>query len=293
MKGIIILLCAVLVLIVSAGSAYGAQGPDVKREIVYCSHQGETPAMDIYYPDSADRPAPAVLYIHGGGWYSGDKASGTCRDVIHALTARGFLVAAVNYRLAPRYEFPAQIEDVRCAVRFLRANASELGLDPDRIGAFGESAGGHLAALLGVTGDTCLFEPDCDCTEQPVRVQAVADMFGPTDLAGFFSRQSAMFMEHTFGAVSTESRILKEASPVTHVSGDAPPFLIIHGEKDEQVLPEQSEKFYAALSANQVPVTYISVKNAGHNLVPCGGRLDPGRPEIIRSIVSFFENSLK
>jgi acetyl esterase/lipase len=114
--------------------------------------------MDIYYPRKASGPVPIAVYVHGGAWAVGDKTWVTAPLDIEELIDRGYMLCAIDYRLAPRYKFPAQIEDVKCAIRFLRANASKYGIDPTRIGAWGESAGGHLVALLGVTDSSAGLE---------------------------------------------------------------------------------------------------------------------------------------
>lgn len=236
---------------------------------------------------------PAILYVHGGGWTKGDKRAGAGAEDIPELVSRGYLVAAVNYRLAPQYKFPAQIEDLKCAVRFLRANAAAYGIDPDHIGAWGGSAGGHLVALLGVTDATAGFEGSGGYASQSSRVQAVVDMFGPTDLTAVFQGAAPPLMEQVFGITDKNSDIIKRASPVTWVSSDDPPFLILHGEKDALVPLSQSEKFYDRLVATGVPATLTMVENAGHGFAPAGGTIDPSRTEITGLVADFFDQYLK
>src|SRR5207253_7695708 len=135
---------------------------------------------DVYLPTvRVSGPSPVVMYVHGGGWTSGDKSwvDGVLKE--SEFTGRGYLVAAVNYRLAPQYRWPAQIEDVKCAVRYLRANAATYNIDPNRIGAWGTSAGGHLVALMGLAGPDAGLEGKGGNPDQSSRVQAVVDMFGP------------------------------------------------------------------------------------------------------------------
>jgi acetyl esterase/lipase len=265
----------------------------MEKDVTYCAVDGIALKMDIYYPRTASRPAPAVLYIHGGGWYTGDKTTGAGQHDISTLTAHGYLVAAVNYRLAPRYKFPAQIEDVKCAVRFLRANASVYGLDPGHIGAMGDSAGGHLASLLGVTGTKDIFEDSICYADQSSQVQAVVDMFGPADLKLTFERDKSPHMEHVFGTDDSKSDIIKQASPVTHISSDAPPFLIIHGENDDVVLLDQSNALYNRLKAANVPASLIIVRNCSHGFISVGDGMTPNRVEITNSVVEFFDRYLK
>ncbi len=292
-KGLFIILGVVLVAFLSARSAYGLQAPVVQRDVVYCNCQGIPLTMDIYYHKLARAPVPVILYIHGGGWYSGDKTTGTGREDIPELVGRGYLVAAVNYRLAPRYKFPAQIEDLKCAVRFLRVNAATYGLDPAHIGVFGDSAGGHLAALLGVTEENCRFDDALGWIKQSTQVQAVVDMFGPADLTLTFERDRSLLIEHVFGTSDPEDEIIRRASPVTYVSSDDPPFLIIHGNRDDQVLLNQSEELYQKLVSTGVPANFTVVQNSGHNFNPIGGSISPSRSEITTAIGDFFDQYLK
>lgn len=265
----------------------------VERDITYCTVDGVCLKMDVYYPLAACGPVPAVVYIHGGGWYSGDKTTGAGQDDIPTLVSRGYAVAAINYRLAPRYKFPDQIEDAKCAIRFLRATAATYGIDPMHIGVMGDSAGGHLAALLGVTSNNAMFEGSGGYANQSSRVEAVVDMFGPADLTLTFERDLSLHMEHVFGTSDYNSQIIKEASPVTHVSSDAPPFLIIHGEMDDTVLPEQSQELYHKLVTANVSADLIIVNNCGHSFVPTGNLMTPTRSEITNRIADFFDKCLK
>jgi acetyl esterase/lipase len=264
---------------------------EVERDVTYCIVGDLQLKMDIYHPTTAMTSVPALLYVHGGGWTKGDKASGW-RE-IWELVNRGYLVAAVNYRLAPEYKFPAQIEDVKCAVRFLRANAQSYGLESARIGAWGGSAGGHLVSLLGVTDASAGFEGSGGHSDQSSRVQAVVDMFGPSDLTQTFSGANPRILGQVFGARDAGSEILKRASPVTHVSSDDPPFLILHGEKDRLVPVTQSLKLYDRLRAADVPATLVIVKNARHGFAPAGGAISPSRAQITEMVANFFDQNLK
>lgn len=282
---------------------YAKQRPDVlkrlkesgrvDRDVTYCTADGVALKMDIYYPTNAQGSVPAAMYVHGGGWTSGDKRSGAGAVDIPELTARGYLVVAINYRLAPRYKFPAQIEDVKCAVRFLRANAERYGINPDKIGAWGGSAGGHLVSLLGVTDASAGFEGSGGYPEQSSRVQAVVDMFGPTDLTALFSRGGLQTLQQVFGITDPTSDIVRRASPVTWVSSDDPPFLILHGERDDVVPVSQSQIFYERLVAAGVPATLVIVRNAGHGFTPVGGSIRPTREELTRMMADFFDRHLK
>ncbi len=209
---------------------------------------------------------------------------------IPTLLEHGYVVVSIDYRLAPQWKFPAQIEDVKCAVRYLRVHSDDLGIDPDHIGAYGGSAGGHLVSVLG-TADDDAFSDDCSW-EASSRVQAVVDMFGPADFSKFnFNKADKAFQ--VFGASDVTDPIFAQASPVTWASSDDPPFLILHGDQDPVVPLEQSQSLYDHLQAVGVPVELVVVKNAGHGFKPTGGRIDPSRSEISEMIASFFDRWLK
>jgi acetyl esterase/lipase len=270
-----------------------AQTGRVDRNVTYCVADNVELKMDVYYPLNQGGPAPVAVYVHGGGWTSGDKSSGAGVRDIPELIARGYVVAAINYRLAPQYKFPAQIQDCKCAIRFLRANADKYGIDPDKIGAWGGSAGGHLVSLLGLTDANAGFEGAGGYADQSSRVQAVVDMFGPTDLTVLFNGASPRTLEQVFGTTDRTSEAIKRASPVTWVSNDDPPFLILHGELDELVPPSQSQLLYDRLIAAGLPATLVMVRNAGHSFAPVGGPISPTRAELTRMVADFLDRHLK
>jgi acetyl esterase/lipase len=258
----------------------------VEKDTTYCTVDGVELKMDVYYPSQNNGRFPVTMYVHGGGWSSGDKAQGAGAIEIPELQKAGFLVVSVNYRLAPEYVFPAMIEDVKCAVRSLRAHAEEYNLDPNRIGVWGGSAGGHLVALLGTSDESAGLDVG-EYLEYSSRVQAVVDMFGPADLTVQFNGgyESARRVFGDFDAAL--------ASPVTYVTADDPPFLMLHGEKDALVPIEQSEILLAALQSVGVPAELVPVVNANHSFKPDGGQISPSRKEIAQLVVAFFEETLK
>jgi acetyl esterase/lipase len=211
---------------------------------------------------------------------------------IPAMTGRGFAVAAVNYRLMPEDPFPAEIQDVKCAIRFLRAHAEEYGLDTSRIGVWGGSAGGHLAAMLGLTNGDQTFEVG-DYLDQSSSVDAVVEMFGPTDLTAKMGWLQRMLLRRAFGTDSPGDPRLAEASPVRYVQGDEPPFLVIHGEDDSAVPLEQAEFLYHALRGAGSPVELMVVGNANHNFKPTGGPITPDRAMISTFMGDFFAHELR
>lgn len=264
----------------------------VLRDIIYRSVGEVAVKMDLYYPDEMGTgPLPVAVYIHGGGWTGGDKGTGEGMVDAHALLTHGYIVVSINYRLAPAYRFPAQIEDAKCAIRYLRANAERYRVNPERIGVFGSSAGGHLAALVGVADETAGFDKG-EYLGYSSSVRAVVDMFGPTNLTTLASDPNhTRLIPQVFG--SADMDFLRLASPVTYVSSNDPVFLILHGDKDPVVPLNQSTQFYEALKTAGVPVTLVTVKNAGHGFTPAGDHISPTRSEITQMILDFFEKNLR
>lgn len=260
------------------------------RDVTYCRGGTAGLKMDVYYPAAgARRPAPLAIYVHGGAFIAGDKATGAGSLDIAELVRRGYVVAAINYRLAPADPFPAAIEDVKCAVRHFRANAATYGIDADRIGAWGGSAGGNLVSLLGVTDASANLEGDGGYRGVSSRVQAVVDFFGPSDIRATAARP-------LLGGYIPEGEraveLAEKASPVTFVSRDDPPFLILHGENDAVVPLVQSQLLYDALTRAGVTCQLVVVKNAGHGFAPSGGPISPTRVEITRMVADFFDRYL-
>jgi acetyl esterase/lipase len=248
--------------------------------------------MDIYRPDETRGPAPAVLYAHPGGWMIGDKSEGSYVDqLVPALVSRGFVVATVGYRLGTQAPWPAQIRDVACAVRFLRAKHAKYGLDPKHIGAWGGSAGAQLVSLVGTMDRSAGFDVG-PYLGQSSRLQAVVDMYGPVDVPAFVTQYDGNHdMERVFGPVmATDPTALQKASPVYWASSNDPPFLILQGKQDPIVRPQQSIAFAHGLEAAGVPVTLVLVKNGTHGLRDKG--LDPSRNDLIRMTIEFFERQL-
>jgi acetyl esterase/lipase len=240
--------------------------------------------LDLYVP-SGEGPHPVILWIHGGGWQSGSR-----RNAMHTigLIREGFAVASIDYRLTDKAIFPAQIEDCKAAVRFLRSVAKEYKLDAERIGAFGASAGGHLAALLGTSGDVKEFDVG-ENLDQSSRVQAVCDLFGPADFTmGMHLRRRRDTPDALLlgGPVSEKREAAIAASPVTYVTEDDPPFLIIHGERDPVVNIVQSVRLHQVLEKGNVESKLIRIPGAGH------GTEEFARPEIREAVYGFFKKHL-
>jgi acetyl esterase/lipase len=261
--------------------------------ITYCNHEHAR----ITEPTKLDGPAPAAVYVHGGSWISGDLTTGgfIISTVGPDLTAQGFVVASLDYRLGPRAPWPAQIEDVKCAIRYLRANAPDLNVDPNEIGVWGQSAGGHLVALLGTAGPSAGWDVGA-YTDESSKVEAVVDMAGPSDLLTLGDQGESMLVQENFisllGTVPPQrlSAALRAASPVTYAAPGNPPFLLLQSDNDNIVHPQQSEELAWDLAANGVPTRLIMIHGAGHGFDQSGGSPDPA--DIARIIVDYFVQTL-
>jgi acetyl esterase/lipase len=281
------LLAVLLAAVPRAQAQDGLAQGKVERDITYATAGGVALKLDLYFPAGAGgEPAPVAVYLHGGGWRGGSKAiGGWMKNVTAELLGRGYVVAAVDYRLVPDVTWPAFFHDVKAAVRFLRASAGKYHLDPDRVGTWGTSAGGHLAALLGTTDAAAGLEGDGGNPDQSSRVQAVVDLFGPTDLPRM--RRAAEMAEIAFGGTGG----LKQASPVEYVSRDDPPFLIIQGDSDRVVPAEQSEFLHERLRSAGALAKLVIVKNGSHGLN--SDDITPTRSELVKMIGDFFDQHLR
>lgn len=257
------------------------EGVKVFRDLEYIRGGHARNRLDLYLPEKAKRPLPVVVWIHGGGWQTGSKE----RTPALGMTARGYAVASINYRLSQHAIFPAQIHDCKAAVRFLRAGAGQYGLDAERIGVWGESAGGHLAALLGTTGDEKNINGPGANLEQPSRVQAVVDWYGPANFLTLAPRPNRV--RFLGGDPQQLPQKAAQASPVTHVSRTAPPFLILHGDQDDKVPIGQSLELAAVLTKAGVEVTLHVVEGARH------GGPQFSSPENRKLVEDFFDKHLR
>jgi acetyl esterase/lipase len=242
--------------------------------------------LDLYVPTGAKGPTPVIVWFHGGGWQAGDKG-GPMDEARY--TAEGYAVASVNYRYSQQAVYPAQIEDCKAAIRFLRGNAKKYNLDGGHIGAWGASAGGHLVALLAVTGNVKQLEGKVGShLDQSSRLQAVVDLCGPTDL--LLPNQPGVlvgvFTGLVGGPVEKNQALAKKASPVTFVSKDASPILIAHGMVDDTVPIKHAEEFYGLLKKAGADATYMPLKDTGHG----GGGFDS--PESRKAFNDFFDKHL-
>jgi acetyl esterase/lipase len=254
-----------------AGQPAQRKTPDdstLHRDLAYVPGGHERQKLDLYLPKDGTN-LPLIINIHGGAFKAGSKEQGVPLEYL----TQGYAVASINYRLSQHAVFPAQIEDCKAAVRWLRAHAGEYRLDPNHFAAWGSSAGGHLAAMLGTTGDTKEFDVGGNL-DQSSRVQAVVEYFGPTDFLQMDAHRLPNGQVHD-SADSPESQLIggpiqqnkektAKANPITYITRGDPPFLICHGDVDPLVPHHQSQLLEAALKKADVPATFYTVKGAGH-----------------------------
>ena len=268
----------------------GPEGTVIVRDMQIATVGDGMPLLvDLAYPKTASAPMPVVLCVHGGGWSGGTKESALRVD----LATKGYFVASVAYRLAGKSLWPAQIKDCKLALRWLRANASKYNINPDKIGAWGHSAGGHLVSCLGTMGDISSLDADGPFQGFSSKVQAVADYSGPTDLEVYFKHNPPANLFGPQGKVHPE--VMKDASPINFVKSDEPPFFIAHGDQDKLVPIAQATTFADALKQAGVPVQLVILKNAGHSLG--GAKTDPPctpTSDQLRAMsTAFFDKYLK
>jgi acetyl esterase/lipase len=268
----------VVVPVAAAGITFAVGQPS---SLVYCRTAGIPLGMDIYQPARrSGRAAPVAVYVHGGGFMLGSGASGGVGALLansagalfeplrQRLNASGYLVASVDYRLAPAAAWPAPLDDAECAIRYLRTNATALGIDPHRIAVWGSSAGGTIVSLLGTV---------------PGLVDAVVNMFGPADLSRFAGASS--FMRTTLSlSLGSDPAVLRAASPRDHVRAGLPPFLILHGTEDPLI--GQSVAFAAQLRAAGDSATFVAVRGTGHQLDTPGQQ--PSADQLVDMITAFL-----
>lgn len=280
-----------------------ADGRVVFDAVTYARPTGFRPLlMDVHLPAGRDGPAPCVVWIHGGAWLEGDRRYppgnwGQDDSWFRLLTGSGLAVATIDYRLSGEAHHPAQLADAQAAIRFLRHRADVLGIDPNRIGVCGESAGGHLAALVALTGDHPLTPTDRSVVGPSSAVAAAVPMYPVTDLLAFGPDGPDGAGDEVWAGPSPEDLLLGQrahdvpdaataASPISHVHGGAPPMLLLHGAEDTLVRPGHSERLAAALTRVGAPVRLELVPGGEH----CFVGADPLPP--LSSAVAFLAEHL-
>ncbi|MFN0105850.1 MAG: alpha/beta hydrolase fold domain-containing protein [Bryobacteraceae bacterium] len=267
-------------------------GVRAERNIVYAKAGDRELQLDLYLPEKpAGKPMPLIVWIHGGAWRAGSKDNAP----VAPLVAHGYAGASVGYRYTQEAPFPANVQDCKAAIRWLRANAAKYNIDPNRIGIWGSSAGGHLVSFLGTSGDVAEFEGANGVTGVSSRVQAVVDWFGPTRVARMSHHPSRMDHDspespenQLAGALVQQNPELAERlNPARYASKDDPPFLIQHGDADPLVPLEQSEILTDALKAAGAKVELEVLHGAGH------GGPQFQTPENLRRVRAFFDLALR
>jgi acetyl esterase/lipase len=260
--------------------------------------QSEAQKLDLYIPTAGDGPFPVVVMVHGGGFMFGDKADGAGLTGVDQLLEAGYAVASINYRLSGEAIWPAQINDAKAAVRFLRANAAQYNLDPEHVGAWGASAGGNLVAMLGTTCDVTELEgADLGNADQSSCVQAVVDWFGPIDFLAMDAQFTGTACPATHDAadspesmlvgapIQTVPEIVATTNPMNYIDATDAPFLIQHGSADCNIPPVQGKDLADALGADKA--TYTLIDGAGHG----GSQFET--PENLQVVLDFLNQHLK
>ncbi len=270
----------------------------VQRDIAYRQGASKAWKLDLAFPKEVakGKPRPVILVIHGGGWLEGDKSSFVFTDRsspanIIDLARLGFVAATINYRMSAEAPFPAALEDCKNAVRWLRAHASDYNLDPSQIGAYGNSAGGHLAMLLAMVPKSAGLEGNGPFQDQSSLVQAAASDSGPIDLvAGARSSQISEVIKRFLGGMPEGDRLklYRQASPLAYIHKETPALLLIYGASDMQVPVLSADEFVLALSkAGAADITYhrlAFVDHCPHSLVAI--------PELQTVVNDFFLRTL-
>jgi acetyl esterase/lipase len=304
-KKLSILALALLVLLSATGCGLGSSSsfsvePNYK-DLAYASVSASQ-KLNLYIPTTGSGPFPVVINIHGGGFKFGDKSM-LSETTGKALLNAGYAVASIDYRLSGEAQFPAAVQDAKAAVRFLRVNAAQYNLNPDKIAVFGQSAGGNIAAMVGVTGNISDYD-DASLGNAGVssQVQAVINQYGPTDFLQMDDQAKAQgcsasdqkhndagsFESAYIGAaIQTVPDQVQKSNPITYISTDTPPFLIQKGDQDCTVPVENTKMLADALSAASQDVTYTSLAGAGHG----GDQFETD--ENVALMISFLDKYLK
>ena len=288
-------LVALAGLFAPAGTTAVAQPADVEftRDVVYGNGGGEELKLNLARPrprEGEDKSVrrPCVLVIHGGGWIGGDRRGHD--DLTWKLAERGYVAATVGYRLAPQHPFPAQVEDVKCAVRYLRAHADRYGIDARRVGAMGFSAGAHLSMMLGTMGKDDGLEGEGGWPDQPSQVQAVVAFFGPTDLLASdipYAVVEQFLVKFIGGRPDQKRDAYRRASPITYVSEGDAPMLLFHGSADILVPLSQAVGMAEAMHRAGVKGRVELLPTLGHGW---GG---PEQGRTAEATYAFFDEHLR
>ncbi|WP_052639747.1 alpha/beta hydrolase [Zavarzinella formosa] len=284
----------VAVLIGSPILAQGPKGPSIPDDVVfetgieYANPEGQHLQLNMARPKTGDGPFPAIVCIHGGGFRAGHRDS--YNNLIIKLAQNGYVAVTVSYRLAPKFQFPAAVNDTKAAVRWVRANASKYKIDPERIGTTGGSAGGHLAQFLAVTGEVKEFEGTGGNADQSSKVACVVNVYGPSDFTKSYGKSvDAHEVLPLFlgGNLETARPMHIRSSPLYWVTPNAAPTLCIHGTDDKYVAHEQAVWMVDKLKAANVPAELLTLEGAGH------GFKGKDAETAEKALIAFFDSRLK
>ena len=281
--------CLVVGVVGSSATAGAGEKAEIEvtPDIVYGTGAGEELQLDLAMPKGLDHRVPAIVLIHGGGWTGGKRQDMT--EIMKRAAKDGYVAATVSYRFTPKHRFPSQIEDVKCAVRYLRANADALHIDPDRIGAIGISAGAHLSMMLGTLDSADGMEGDGGNPDQSSKVQAVVSFVGPINLVlSAYTETQEQILEAFFGGKPLSKLAdCRRASPLTYVSNDDAAMLLFFGTNDPLIAVDQAYQIADAMSESKIPGRVEILVGAGHGW---GGQ---EFERTLRASMSFFDEHLK
>ena len=286
--------------------------PRVERNVVYAMYSGLALLMDVHHPTESN--GHAIVFIPGSGWYASSSPDATPlkeaaeRPLLGRaeLLESGYTLFAINHRAGPMFRYPAAVEDAQRAVRYVRHHADRFGIDRDRIGAFGGSSGGYLASMLGVLDGNGDPESESPVDRESAKVQTVVALFPATDFVELVANPAeeqgplgplalgaflgAMLGGANAGPGSWEARLYREASVTSHVSADDPPFLLIHGDRDEIVPFAQSRVLEETLASHNITVELLTMPGGGHGPAIVAG---PDAPDYRAAIVEWFDEHLQ
>jgi acetyl esterase/lipase len=281
-------------------SAQPAKDIFIEKDIVYGHAGGVDLKFDLAKPIEGIGPFPIIVFFHGGGWQAGDKSHG--HHWIQMFAKSGYVGVTVGYRFAPAFKWPSQVQDAKTAIRYLRANAEALNIDPDRIGVMGESAGGYLALMVGVTDPADDLEGDGGSPEISSGVHAVVSYFSvsdftlpgaklsqevETDVMQYYKKPLSEVLADFIGTQDPDDSILTKMSVITYIDKNDPPVQIFQGDTDPFVSVEQAQRLKRALEKANVPHELVLVKGGGHGWT---GEL---QDKTNRQMLAFFERELK
>ena len=292
--------CLTFSIILIGCSAFAQQDIPITPDIIYGHAGGEDLKMDMASPHGSGGPYPAVVFFHGGGWQQGHKSH--MHRWLRKFAASGYVAVTVGYRFAPAFKWPSQVEDAKAAIRYLRVNAASLNIDPDNVGAMGESAGGYLALMLGMTDPKDNFEGNGGSPNESSRVQAVVSFFSAADftlprralspelekhIQEYYGKSLPEVLSDFTGARDHNDPILKKISVLPYVDRNDPPVLLFQGDADPFVSLEQAQNLARVLEKNKVRHQLVVVKGGGHGFT--GAQLDQTTVQML----DFFDTMLK